>query len=289
MRSEPFGFINVGLPYGKPMYEGIVSDPYTRIGWNGLEAGRGLPIDIHVPAAAQIPGMPDTDGTIVIFDRTTLMGTQLRKYTWGAGRPTASSGIQTSFIGLGHPASPTGSAREGPSASGTSVIFGLIRGFEICTPGYPIEHITEMFMPGKGDTRFHVLLNREWMWPANGHDGFCDSGSHGRSCTGPIKYGQLLAIPRNIDLTALGLTEPGYRMAVSWQRYGVRVNDDGAPVGMRADQDLALCSDKKNELLNDIRNKLYPLLRAVLNDSQDQAASGGGNPIAPNCAIDASR
>lgn len=282
--AQSFGNVNAGEPFGKSMFEATTADPPMNVD-KACDGGAGeLPFTSRIPALARlIEGPCGTDGVIAVYDPVTRIGSEIRSYAWNGGNPRGSSGFQNLWTGLGHP--EIGAPRVGSSASGTTTVFGIIRGHEVNTPGYHIEHISQLTFDRFGRD---ALLKDQAVWPAVSTDGSCGGGHYEDGvpdCSGPIPYGQLLAIPRDVNLDALGLSEPGRRLADALQRYGARPNDGtGHGVNMRADQ--YVTDPVRNQLKDDMK-KLFHLLRPVLNDAPGQTASGGGNPMAPNCAFDA--
>lgn len=281
--QHTFGNINSGVPWGKSIFRAAPTDPVRTVvdGCHGEGGGGDLPITTRIPVPAQsINGPCGEDGVIAVFDPTTSIGAELRSWAWEGGAARASSGFQNSWRGLGHPA--VGERRISSSASGTSTVFGVLRGHEVNTAGYAIEHVIQMSMDRFGN---NALLGDKFVWPAGGTDGSCSKGRKEDGvldCSGPIPYGQLFAIPRHINVDALSLSEPGHRLARALQRYGARPNDGtGNNVNMRADQEVR--PEVERALEQDMK-VLYPLMRAVTNDARDQTASGGGTPMAPNCA-----
>jgi len=180
------------------------------------------------------------------------------KYTWAMnGRPE-----------------PSGSGRVGASASGVAGLFGLARGHELNTPGTPIQHVSQI-------TLAKSLVKPVAVWPAAHVDGYCKRGE----CGGSIAYGSLLALPPSVNVDGLGLSDPGRRLAHALQDYGAYVVDTtkGDSTNMRADQSVAPAVVAK---VNRDMAKVYPLLRVVTNNSEDQAASGGGTPRDQICGMD---
>lgn len=292
MRGRTFGSVNAGVPFGKSMFKASTTDPRRRV-TKCTDGGRWeVTGEMPIPSAAQaITSMcrdsedeVAPDSTILIYDEANDRAATIRRWSWNGGNPLGSTSFYNSLKGLGHPG--TGEGRIGPSASGMMEVLGIIRGHEVNTPGTPIEHVLQLTMDRFGNNAF---LDDAYVWPAVDTDGSCSRGRKEDGvldCSGPIPYGQLLAIPQNINVEALPLSEPGRRLARALQRYGARPTDGtGTGVNMRADQMVSV--SVRRQLEEDMKRHLLPLLRAVLNDAKDQQASGGGNPIAPNCAVDA--
>ncbi|CAB4192789.1 hypothetical protein UFOVP1244_89 [uncultured Caudovirales phage] len=161
---------------------------------------------------------------------------------------------------------PQGGKRVGASASGVAGLFGLARGHELNTPGTPIRHVSQI-------TLAKSLATPVAVWPAAGVDGYCKRGE----CGGTIKYGSLLALPPAVNVDGLGLSEPGRRLAHALQDFGAYVVDTtkGNSTNMRADQYVSPAIVQK---VSQDMGKVYPLLRVITNNSQDQTTSGGGAP-----------
>jgi hypothetical protein len=156
-------------------------------------------------------------------------------------------------------------------------MFGLLRGQEVNTPGYKIQHALQIALDAKGACG--MMIKNQVVWPAVSTDGFCRDS---RFCRGNIPYGALLALPPNVNIGSLGLSEPGKRLAEALQKYGTYVVDNSLCPVMRGDQNIN--GSVRMALIRDMK-KLYPLLRMVLNNSAGQNASGGGAPQAENCAF----
>jgi hypothetical protein len=157
-------------------------------------------------------------------------------------------------------------------------MFGLLRGHEVNTPGYKIEHALQISLDAKGACG--MMVKNQVVWPAASTDGFCTRNP--RLCQGNISYGALLALPPEVNIESLGLSEPGNRLAEALKNYGTYVIDNSQCPAFRGDQNID--GSVKQSLINDMR-KIYPLLRMVLNNSAGQTASGGGTPRAENCAF----
>ncbi len=163
------------------------------------------------------------------------------------------------------------------------MLFGILRGYEINKAGHEIgQHALQMGIPAYPNCA--TMLSREIVLPATTRDAFAlNQGFNG----GSIPYGALMALPRNININSLGLSEPGRRLARAIQNYGVYIVDNaGCGAGaLRADQHMT--SQIRNQLSGDIP-KIYRHMRMVLNNNvMGSPIAGGGQALAPNCAFDA--
>lgn len=288
LRAAPLA-VNVGAPWGVSVASTGPSDPMRTInpGPHRCDRVRDLPVTIRFPAADFITRVVAnengcTDGVNVIYDCTTGQPHQLRQYDWNGGNPVAGQYNTWDIRGLGHGVRPGN--RIATSASGVAALFGVLRGYEMNTPGHRIGHALQMVAPRKDPGRCNVLLSREAVLPAVSRDGSADEGDNNQ---GNIPYGGLMAIPRDVNLDALGLSEPGRRLAEALRDYGVYLVDGGGCNGgaIRADQYIS--RETLQALKNDIP-KFYRLMRMVKNnDVLGSPVAGGGTPLAPNCAADA--
>jgi len=290
LKAGSFG-INVGGPWGVDAVTVSGNDPVMRV------AGKSP--SINLPATVRLPGnghktkigynpMGTTDGVTVIHDRSNGQTHQLYQYDWNNGKPNASIYRAWNIKGLGH--GTRSGQRLGTSASGVAGLFGLLRGHEVNQEvnqsGRPIEHALQIALP-----RIHwpnqtcsIMLSKEVQLPATTRDG--SAGAAGNN-TGNIPYGALLALPRDVNVNSLGLSEPGRRLAQAIQNYGIYVVDGGGckAGAIRADQDVS--GSVLNQLSKDIP-KIYRRIRMVLNNNvMGSPVAGGGKPLAPNCAFDA--
>jgi hypothetical protein len=249
----------------------------------GCGPASGLPFTLRLPrAGVPLPGgglgsCPDQPA--IVYDATVGKAHQFGQFRWSGGPPSARIHRAWDIDGLGHGVYP--GQRLGLSASGVAGLFGLLRSHEIDTPGRPIEHARQMMLPRRAGCR--VMLSSEVVLPAVARDAVIPPGSN----TGHIPYGALLALPRGTDLAALRLSEPGRRLAAAIRDYGIyAVDGGGCEQGvLRGDSTIRPAT---LALLNADIPKLYPLIRMVLNnDVLADPIAGGGRPIAPNCAVDA--
>lgn len=278
--------VNTGVPFGTDVLETDGGDAIRTIGAKATcDRVIGLPVSIRFPQQHvtsienNTAGCPD--GDVVLFDRTNGKPHHLRQYNWNQGRPTAGQYRTFDARGLGHGTGPQ--QRLGMAASGVAGLFGVLRGHEINTPGYKVEHALRMGLPRKPGCK--IMLSREIVLPATGRDGSATSAGHN---TGHIPYGGLLALPPSVNIGGMGLSEPGKRLAEAIQNYGIYVGDGGGCGAGALEADQTVNGTVKRQLLNDIP-KIYSQIRLVLNNNVlGSSVAGGGAPLAPNCAFDAS-
>jgi hypothetical protein len=281
--------VNAGTPWGTSVAETTGDDPTMTIEPQAYcDKVSDVPVTIRMPARGFVTrvkankgGCPD--GVVVIYDRTTDTPHQLRQYDWNDGKPTAGQYKTWNIKGLGH--GERQGQRIGTSASGVAGLFGVLRGHEINTPGYKIEHVLRMGLPRKPGADCKVMLSTEVVLPATGRD---RSAKDPKNNVGNIPYGGLLALPPMIDLDGMGLSEPGRRLAEAIRDYGIYVGDGGGCNAGAIEADQEVDESIRKQLREDSR-KLYPHIRLVLNnDVLGSPVAGGGEPLAPNCAFDAS-
>ena len=267
----------------------------------------GLPVVMRFPSGGVNIDFPDHfDGNMTVYDRTIDVFNHLRVYAWNDGNPVAMQYRSYEYNTIGH--GEELAKRVGTSASGVAAPFGILRGWEVKKTGHPIGHALQMVVPAR---QAPIMMAREVWWPAVGMDGFAYTTEEYN--TGNIPYGSLWAIPPEDkggpDLTTLGLTEKGMRLAETIRDYGIYVVDAGSHPSIRCDQNFS--ESLRNELLEETR-KFYPYIRMVLNSVPDEGKvvfnvgdrgwapsgpnkhiiagefpAGGGEPLAPNTAIDA--
>ena len=272
--------------YGSHILRSVPSDPLRTI--QGVRESRNLPVTIRLPAAAaNTPRQPANvqDNHVIVFNSSTSRGDEFYRWDWNNGNPRADIRRDVDWRGLGHGTAP--GQWVGNGATGVSMALGVLRGHEINTPGHVIGHAFTLALPGMNSSgNCNVMLSRDIQLPATNRDWFATQPGNN---TGSIPYGALMAIPPSVNLNALGLSEPGRRFAQALRDYGAYVIDNGgcATGAMRADQHIS--NAVRTQLNSDIP-KLYPHMRMVLNSAwrPGQAAVGGGQPIAPNCAFDSS-
>lgn len=292
LRQNGFGTINSDNGWGTNIYEPEAGDPRMTVrhaGVNPFNPGggdHGLPVTLKVPTHAQ--NNEKVDSVVIITDGnyTAHQFYQWRSKAWRAGHhppsdpqgPTARLAKQWDLRSEGH--TGPGGARVGSSGSGVAGLFGLNRGHELNTPGYKIQHVMQVALSRDKKPACGMMMKNQVVWPASGKDGSC---TNDENCGGAIPYGGLLAIPPSVKISSLGLSEPGHRVAEQLQQYGAYAIDTSSCPTSRADQHVS------REVLQKLKadmQRIYPHLRLVLNNEKDQKASGGGQPLGPNCAFD---
>lgn len=274
--------INVGAPWGN--YAIQLTDAGEMVTVNKKESrASGLPVTIRMPIGGVTLENPGNapDNQFVLWDMPTRKMHHFRGYEWAGGRPVASQYRQYEYNSLGH--GTRMGERIGTSASGVAAPFGILRGEEANTPGHPIQHALQMIAPRKPGC--FNLLSKEVILPAVSMDGNADEAPYNH---GKLPYGTLLAIPPESKggpkLESLGLSESGLRLASAVRDYGIYLVDGGGcGPAIRADQKV-----DKRLFMSDIP-KFYRHIRIVSNSEWNRShiATGGGEPIAPNCAFDA--
>ncbi len=275
LRARGSWRVNSNNGWGRNVFQVTYTDPKTMVTWNGDFSGKGLPKELRVTPGASNGRVNDS---VIIVVQPSGVADEFYRWWPNESGPTVAIRRRWQANNLGHGSSAWDLV--GVSAGGQAGLFGLLRGFEINTPGHRIEHVFAMAIPP-------TLLSAagEFQWPATGVDGCVQQ----RGCTsGTIPYGALFALPPvekgGPDPATLGLSEAGLRLAETLRDYGTYVQDKGSNLTLPADQDI---SPSLIPTLNRDLNIVQPYLRMVTNNTKDQDASGGGSPRAPNCAYDA--
>ena len=278
--------LNIGAPWGVTMIDTVETDPIVTV--RGVApCGRvsGLPVDIRLPVAGLITRIETgasgcQDGNIVVHDKVSDEMHHLRQYNYNNGSPSAGQYRLVDTRGLGH--GTRLGQRLGTSASGVAAPFGLLRGHETNTPGFAINHAMQMVLPRVAGCK--IMLGRTIVLPATDRDGTATNTGNN---TGSIPYGGLLALPPTVNLTSLGLSEPGLRLAEAIRNYGIYAVDGGGcnAGAVRTDQEV---SEPIARLLRADIKKFHRFVRLVTNnDVLGSPVAGGGEALAPNCAFDA--
>lgn len=268
--------INVGMPYGTYVVKGNPSDPLQTVKGTGF----GLPVTLRLPAGFDPGGVPGADSVVSYWNPDNGLIHDLWRFELEADGLHAAINRSYPAAELGHPDEV--GERLGVSAAGVGMAFCLLRGAEINTAGTPINHALQMVMPNTGA---NSMLSKTTQLPAASIDGFCVTDPT-NNCLGNIPYGGLFAIPPvskgGPNLTTLGLSEAGLRLATCMRDYGVYAVDTGGNVALRADQHVTPAI--RTQLVSNDLPKIYPLLKFVTNSAwtPGQTCTGGGTPIAIN-------
>jgi len=226
-------YINAGA-YSIPVFIASASDPLKTI-----SSPEGS-VTIRVPSNATAAN--GTDGNFTIVDPTHTYVDEFWIYDAGTGR--AQRHIRNDIT------NGTGMS-GGIRASGFSVMGGLIRKWEVDSG--VIDHALEMTIPA-------AKAKKGYVWPAISEDAY--ASQYG----GTIPLGTRFAIPRSVDVTALGLSSAGVVLARALQTYGAYVGDTSAP---GTNGNMILCAEPSLEgtsALSNLRNdlgKLRAQLRVV--------------------------
>ncbi len=326
--------INDQFPFNSPYGIADETSPEVTIThkscdrWNTNPDGHGFPLTIRIPSRTDFPvGWQRygdcQDGVAIVIDRTT--GQVREFYEYDRSDPdniTASIARPPYYLDdLGHGSSIN--ERVGTSAAGISLLGGALRPWEVMKTGHRIGHAFQMSVPlhdrsAESAGIEHHVLGKDIQWPATSGD---NGASNPNNNLGPFAYGALLAIPPGPDcivngkvhdrggpdLTKMGLSEPGLRIAQAMRDYGVYLVDGAGSFNIRAgvSNEEQFPDSVKAIVMNDL-TKICRELRLVKNSVEGATArmrespargqegfigtptwpAGGGEPLAPNTAID---
>lgn len=290
---------NVGNPFGHSIVIARNTDPIVTVHWNNAQTGLNLPAQLRIPASFKPERVPKPtggyrDSACTIYNADTDQAYMFYNFAWVNGRYEAAIlRPLISFKGLGH--GTVDGERLGTSATGVAGAFGVLRGWELSTPGQAITHCLQAVLPADPNTSMMLgklgLNGLPRILPATSQDNAATTNSN--YALGPIPYGALIALPPpekgGPTKASLNLTEVGGRLYDCLVRYGIRAVDKGGDVNgaIRADQDFP--ESLRNNLNTDM-GKMYKHLR-VCNFDQSQWAPnkttpfGGGTPLGPNTAL----
>ncbi len=272
-----------------PVYYASASDPVQTV-WVSPPSGsfRAGTVSIRMPANAQaaLPAWNSgwTDAHLVILDpdgRYSHEFWQMRQTganTWQAASyakvDLAGSGVGYSGHGSTDPnlwpwpsyynEHPDNLGWGATRAYGGSSLGGLIRQGEI--DAGVIRHVLA------------VALNRSQLkdpavWPASKSDGQYPAG-------GAVPMGSLLAIPKSVNIDALGLSPPIKTIARALQDYGAYVVDMADTFCFYVEPAASGEASQINQNAGQL-NTLRQLLTVVANNGHGAAMGGGGTPLVP--------
>ncbi len=153
-----------------------------------------------------------------------------------------------------------GDATGGARASNTSIFAGLIRTQELSK--LSIKHAVAFSVP-------NAALKNGFVWPATAQD-----SDGAKVYSGSIPMGSLAAIPPNVDLNSLGLSEAGLALGHALQDYGGYVALRASNTALYCEQ---TCDPTQVTALKAAWKTLLPLMRVVTNNSPT-SVGGGGTP-----------
>ncbi|MFF0904010.1 UNVERIFIED_CONTAM: hypothetical protein RF653_10080 [Kocuria sp. CPCC 205316] len=207
-------------------------------------------VTCRIPSEAALSGGTDKNLAVIQPDGRTIFEfyamTQVDSTDW-----TSTYTVQNDLFGSGITA--------GARASGTSLVMGIIRKAEIASLNIP--HTLTLGLP-------NTVLQTGFVWPARSQD-----GDGATAYTGTVPMGSLFAIPPSVDLSLLTLTPEGAALATALQDYGAHVMrraDTAALYAEVASDDAATL-----RMRSDWQATLFPLVRAVTNNSSANVSGGG--------------
>lgn len=270
--------LNVLNDFGHRWIDSYASDPLVTV--RGYQNNINLPVTLRIPVGFTGGSHLTTyDKGVTIHDHTTGIVHQFFRFYRQTNTTAVADGrYVVDIAGKGY-----GTPRQSSSASSICQVGLLFRGSELNSNEAsfpPIQHALHMAV-GARPSDDYMQASKEIVWPAVTRDRYASTSTNN---LGHIPYGALFALPRSIDVDGLNLSARGKRFARCLQQYGIYMVDTGKNMTARGDQ--YMTTTATNDVIAATR-VLIPLLRMILNNEQNQTASGGGDPIAPNCAFDA--
>ncbi|WP_245442905.1 carbohydrate-binding domain-containing protein [Methylobacterium terrae] len=159
-------------------------------------------------------------------------------------------------------------AHEGIRAAGMSLMGGVVQKADL--DSLEIDHAVAMAI----STTQAGSAKTPYVWPATTADGF--SGSY----SGSIPLGSLFAIPKDVDLNAIGIkTAEGMALAKAYQNYGGYVTDTAGPNTMQlAYLEKGVSQAQADNLFKDM-GAIRAHLEMVTNNTAATPAGGGDHSV----------
>jgi hypothetical protein len=267
--------------YSIPVHVATASDPLVTL----KDVVHGGSWKVRIPASANAAAGTDANMAVIQPDGTAIDIWRLirRSSTSMEADSVAFSDIRSSGLG----------PRAGIRASGLSSLGGLIRRWEVdpTDPNYTdgvIRHALAMSVPpgmllhtsgSAGWGADGTGLEKGYVWPATSQDW----GSE-YSYQGNLPMGSLLAIPKSVNLSSLGLDPATYQIAKAMQDYGGYVVDMAGSFNWYAEPTLAGTSwdsavrGEPNWAAG--LRKIRSLLVVVSNNSPTAVGGGGTTSVA---------
>lgn len=243
--------VNAGQ-WSHPVYVASPGDPLVTLYVEGKAK-----LKLRVPKGAEPAGpkTPDSDAHLHIVAPDHQSVDEL----WKARRRRDGSIVAESHnrVDLLGP----GIGRGGARAYGGSALGGLIRKGELQSG---IRHALALALPRRHQRRGHV-------WPASGEDDNAQA-----DYTGQVPMGQLITLPRDLDLSTLGLGKATLAIARALKDYGAYDVDSASDLSFYAEPSV----EPELVTVREELGKLKPYLRCVKNN-QPERRGGGGSPLAP--------
>ncbi|KMO39073.1 hypothetical protein VQ02_10510 [Methylobacterium variabile] len=159
-------------------------------------------------------------------------------------------------------------AHEGIRAAGMSLMGGLVQKEDL--DNLSIDHAVAMAI----STTQAGSSSTPYVWPATTADGF--SGSY----SGSIPLGSLFAIPKDVDLTKIGIQTPeGMALAKAYQNYGGYVTDTAGSNTLQLAYLEQGASDQQVDNLFKDMNAIRSHLELVTNNTAATPAGGGDHSV----------
>ena len=149
-----------------------------------------------------------------------------------------------------------GVASGGVRVYGGSAIAGLIRPHEVDH----IPHALSLSLPME-------LLAQGWVWPAT-----TESQRAPDEYLGQVPTGQFVAIPSDVDLGVLGLSDAGLAVGRALQDYGAYVTDHAGSWALYASPEADEAIDPARDDIDLLRS-----LTACVTDAREDAVGGPGH------------
>jgi hypothetical protein len=227
------------------------ADPLVAIFVNGVyRATINIPSDAR-PSDPQVS--QDGDAHMVVIDPTHRYAAELWRAQPAFGGWEADSYVHTNLYG-------PGVGHGGVRAYGGSALGGLIRANELAAGNIP--HALALALAAD-------QLRHPPVWPAISDDSFSWYG-------GNVPMGSLVALPRFIDVDALGFSPATAAIAHALQDYGAYVVDSSANFTFFAEPS----ADTFIGAARDDFEQLQALLMCVADNGPD-SVGGAGSPSAP--------
>jgi hypothetical protein len=255
--------------YSYPVYWTSVTDPLKTI-YKGSSPGMFVPNGMsqgrfRVPSWAT----PDsgTDHALVLFEPNSRYSDEM----WNAyNNPffVNTEGFARHDLVLGDGFAPLSGL--GPAAAGASYLGGLMRTWEL--RGGAIRHALAMSLTPQR------LSTDTPLPPATAIDG--DSSEY----AGPVRMGQLVALPAGLDIDSLGLTSAvGRTIATALQRYGSYVVNKSETLGLYAEPGAMYLVQAARDNRTSGESDLMRIVEHLecVSDNAPGAWGGGGTPLAP--------